>query len=1072
MQELEADTRSYLDDREQAELERISKTYDGQIHQLEDAERTQRTLAIERFEEFLARYPNLPYASHVRFRLADLYWEKASEEILDAQHAYEAEADRLQAEGRGDEIGAAPKMDLTRPMELYVKIIEDNENLPRDQQYEYLDGALYSLGFVYAEDRGTAYDEEKAKEQFHKLLRVRPDSEYVDDAHLALGNFAFQALPPDLTLAVSEYRKIIDKGPSSKLYEDAMYQLAWAYYKNSRYDHPVPGDPPTATALGQFTALLDYSEAKYAQSGRRSDYSPDATKFMAFSFADVAELSGRDPTEVASSYFAAIGPRAYEHEVYVRLGEALTDYGRFQQAIGVYTKLQTDERWKYDPENPEYQMKIARLYVSLNDLPAQGAARIALTEKYNDESQWWAENRHNPDALSAARAYIEGSLEDVAIEYRLNADKDQQPASYALAAEKFQEYLDKFPMSDDYYKMQAYLAETYYLGAKFEEAATQYDSLVRSRKHHPYGDIAVFQLMRSREKLVGLKHGPFDALPPDAVVERTYTTPSQTVVTVYALSPEHTKYIAAADQVLTHHFTKPDDPTAQDIGAVVDENRGAIMYLPAQVLFWHNRYDEARPRLLAIINQNKCAPEASFAAKMVVASYQAEVDNNQVLAYSRRFKAELSSCGDIADANDFGNLEEQTAFKMAIALSEANKNDEAAQAFLDFIKEYPTSDKNNLALYNAATNYDRLGRAEKANQLYEQYVNTYPKDERSASLYYRIAYNYESTLDLDKAIDYYNRLLRNFPADQNAAAAKYNQAFLKIGIGDHLGAAKGFEEYAAQFPNESDAADSEFKAGEEYERVGATQAIAFYDRYRKKYGVSDPDHALECDYKAGQLYAKQGNTRKYNEYLDKTMADYDAIISEGRSDKIGADGRHFAAEAGFRSLQADYDQLIKDKLGTNDQKNAELLKRKEAEVGNFRTTANAFVNHYPDFEYLTAARYMAAKAILYHTELGYAALVCPPNLTDEEFEICSNLIEELRGQFDAEVEKATTELNQLIKDAEDAKRHSVWIDKAHETLNDIDPLAYPAVKQELHGSSDATITPTVRPMRASEAEQK
>jgi TolA-binding protein len=1073
MRELETDTKAYVEERQAASQAALAKAYDTQIADLTEQEKAKRTLAIERFEDFLLRYPDAPYSAHVRFRLADLYWEKAKDDWLTAQNEYAALEERLTTEDRIDELPPSPMMELDKPVGLYERIISDNLGKPKDQQYEFLAGTYYALGFVYREDTSAQFDEERSKQAFRDLIAQFPESPFADDAHVFLGNFMFES--NDFEGSLAEYDVVLAKGPASPRYEDALYQEAWALYKLDRYDQAAPGQAADHTALGTFTKLLDFSEEKFKTTGQRSEYAPEATRFMAFSFADMGEDRQQDPTKIADAYFARVGPRDYEWDVYRSLGQVLTEYGRFGEAIPVYRKLQDDPRWRLRPENPEFQMQIAKIWVSAGDLEQSGKARVELTERYSDDGEWGLENRHNPDAIASARTYIRESLEDVAIEFRKDAEASEAPADYVAAATKFAEYLDKFPMSDDYYQIQFFLADSLYRGLEFDKAAKEYESLIRSRRHHTYGDGSYYQLMRSRQQIAEAKYGPLsDERPADAQVERTYTSAGGKEITVYAINPEWQAFMNAADQVLAHDFKHPDDPTQLDWKQQVDDNRSKIAYLEAKLYYLHNHFDEARPRLLAIIENQKCTDEADYAANYIVDSYTLEGDLQNLRVYTKRFLQDPPGCKLEGPSNAaWEKTLEGATFKQAGQIAEVDRA-AGADAFLDFLKEFPNSEYANLALYNAASSYDVLGKPEKANELYQQYVEKYPKDDRSAKLYYVIAANYEQTFELQQAIDYYGRLLKNFPDDPNAADALYQRAFLKIGLGDHAGAAQGFEDYVAKYSDREDAADVEFKAGEQWEQVGASQAIAFYDRYRKKYGLANPDHALACDSKVAAIYKEQGNTRKYNEYLDKTEADFDAIVADGRADKIGLEGRHAAAEGGFRDIKAKFDQTmaVEKVPSLTDPKALDKLTARETRVKDFRVLAGAFGQKYGDFDYAMAALYMRGAALAELADWGLS-FTCPESFDDEQFAQCQELLDtKVYPQYDEDKRIAVEELNAMISIGKDKKLYSEWIGKGYELLNEIDPLAYPAQKQTIPGGADATLTPTIQPVRSSDRPKK
>ena len=151
-----------------------------------------------------------------------------------------------------------------------------------------------------------------ARSTFQDLISTMPDSDLADRAHLNLGNFLFQ-VDSKFDEAIAEYQKVYDKGDASPYYQEAIYQLAWAKYKLSRYDE----------ALTLFVQLLDLSERDKADTGKESSYAKDAIRFMAFSFADQAQIAGVPAVRVADAYFKKIGPREYERRVYIQLADVL-----------------------------------------------------------------------------------------------------------------------------------------------------------------------------------------------------------------------------------------------------------------------------------------------------------------------------------------------------------------------------------------------------------------------------------------------------------------------------------------------------------------------------------------------------------------------------------------------------------------------------------------------------------------------------------------------------------------------------------------------------------------------------
>ena len=405
----------------------------------------------------------------------------------------------------------------------------------------------------------------------------------------------------------------------------------------------------------------------------------------------------------------------------------------------------------------------------------------------------------------------------------------------------------------------------------------------------------------------------------------------------------------------------------------------------------------------------------------------------------------------------------------------SNKVREAAAAFEAHMAEFPDSQQENyrFALYNAANSYEIVGKAEKANELFERYVELYPSDEVSKKLYTRIAGNYESVFDLEKAIYYYKKLIQNDPAREyvGTADAQYNIAFLQIGLGNARAAAKGFEEYAKLFPDQADAEGVFFRAGEQWERVSKSEAQKFYQRYIAKFGSDNPDNLVKARYRIAQLYKDQNKMSAYRKSMDAVVEQYDALSEQGVS--LRPDTRHMAAERSFELLNESYQAYAVGKMVGIEEKDVALLEARAEELPQFEEQAFALIKKFNDFEYGLGSYYLMASAQLFIAELGYS-MECPRKYNEDECDIWYEINdEEALPLYDEYQDKAVDRFNTLIDQAKKKGRHTKWVDMAYETLNRLDPFAYPAVKDEMRGGSQAQDYPKVSPLSVDvEAESK
>lgn len=1058
MAEIDGDTRRYVDFREDEERTKLVGSYDALIESLEEDERGHRLLAVERFERFLERYPDAPYASHVRFRLADLYFEVATEEWLAEFEAFERvmndpnasleDLERMEEQGE-------PKRDLGPAIALYQKIIADNVGKPADERYERLDGTYVMLGFCYQDANAIQYDPTLARQAFADLIVFTPESELADRAHLFLGNYMFA--DGEFDDAMAEYEAVANQGDDSKYYMEALYQLAWARYKLDDFDG----------ALKLFTELLDKSEEQRLSKGRESSYAPDARRFMAFSFADLSYDSA-DAVGVADRYFAVIGDRPYKRDVMIDLADVLIRYTRPEEAIAVYERLQEDP-WLLEPDNPAHQIEVVNLYAAplIRDLEKTGSERLEFIERYTEGTAWWEANRNDPEALEVARNYVEASLLEVAIEYRVRAQETGQPEDFAIAAQKYQEYLDKFPISDDYYEQQWTMADSLKKSGNLDAARDEYASLVRSQRYHPYGDGAIYSMMDvALRQLSGLPGEP----PADGVVERSYEGNDGKQIDVYTLSADRTAFMEAADAVLDREFGEPEADGLPDFRDIIKEKGASILYITGQIPYYHNRFDEARPRLERVIEEYRTSIEASYAAGLLVDSYLAEGDYEKVRYYTKTFSQNPPGPPTEIDPERFKGTLEGTTFKLALDQADGGDYLGAADAFMAFRQEFPNSEQFSAdALYNAAYYAQQGGKAGRSSELYEQFVREYPNDKRSKDLFFRIAGNYEQVFELDKAVENYRAVIAHPDAtDKEKADAQFNASFLLIGLKRHQEAAEGFENYEARYDTE-DEEDVYWLAGEQWEEVSPSRAITFYENYLRKFPDETPDHVIEAHKRLADLYEAQGNSSKAKRSREGILTAFDRFAREGK--KIGANGHRYAAETDYPRLVAAFEDYSSDELSGNQDKDTPLLtEQKPKELKEFEAVAKEYIGRYSNFEYNSGALLLQARSALYLADLGLS-IKCPKGFSEEECWAFDDLLQEQVFPQYYEIEEVGIQrLTDLVTAARDQKRHSRFIDEALVELNKRRPSEYPAVKEELEGGTDSTIPARIVPVSLDEPE--
>lgn len=1026
MKEFQADARTILDTYEAEERAKISSSYGDAIKRTEDTEAALRRVAIARIEAFLAKYPTSEHTADMLFRLADLYFEETELSFSGQMDEYA----RLEAQLEQNPTMALPPpplKDYTRSMDLYRRIIA------RHSTYENLADTYYMLAWCLSAQNAEQFDPDAARDVYATIVERFPGSAFSNDANMRLGEYYFDLPGPrdnptfHVLTAIRYYEAVLRDGPAGRNYDESIYKLGWSHYKLNQYDK----------ALAYLVQLLDYSDKQFLETGRLSNMRPEAVEYLAISYADLADRQGKTPVEVATAHLNKVGDRKWQHEVIERLAEILLLQAKFEASIDTYRYLQ--QKWPLDPENPVYQYEIAQIYgvrMPLRDLDRSAAAMKELSERYTEGTPWYTANRANPEAIAKARGYIETSLAQVATEILKRAQQSGDPRLFAEAAAKYREFLETFPFADDYDTYEWYQAYALFGSNQFAEAERAYQQILKNSRSI-YRDGARYQLMKAREQLVLAKHGRLDTVPAGATVERVATTAFGKEITRYALSDEHKAFVASADDLSQRTFTDPEwAPT-------LERDRVALAYLPAQIYYNHGQLEEARTRAERVVKLFPQTKEGAYAAGLIVDSYTLEGNLEAVAAKTE----ELCRVGPPGEDNckRFGDIREQAKFNIAAEFIKKGDRAAAAQAFLDFMREFPKSTYFKDAMYNAANSLEIIGKAEESNRLFERYINDYPADERSKNLYFRIADNYSATLQLERAIQYYDQLVRLFPDYQDSPAALFNAAFLRVGIGDNVGAARAFERYATQYSEQPDAEAAFWRAGDQWALVGESEALDFYQRYVRRYPSTDGNHLVEAWYRTAKIYEKRGDARRAAQAWSQLQGAYGANAGNG----LTARTRSLAAEGALGQLVDRYEAYRVVKWTNSEAKNVDILtKQKAEELKAITEGAVQLIQTYQDYDTAAAALYIQGMAFFAFADMAYT-IPPPKGLSEDELAIYQDTLDR---QFRLPAEdRGKQRLLAALEKAKGEKRWSEWNTKALVALNERYPKEFPAERKETRG---------------------
>ncbi len=986
--------------------------YELAIRDLEVLERNEREAAIVRFEEFLSRYPDdHRYTPDAMFRLAELYYEKSNDDYDLALVAHRAEAREAVAQGK--EPPPEPAKSYAPSIALYQQLIT---GFP---QYRFVHGMYYLLAYCLAE-MGQG---EEAQRAYHTLIERYPESPFVPEAWVRLGDWYFDEVRADsLPRAAQAFSRMYDF-PGHPLFARAIYKLGWTYYRMDDFEH----------AVDAFTRLLDHYVAVARKTGTQpgGEVWPEAVQYAAISFAD--ESWGG--VARARAFFEARGGRPYEAEVFARLGDVYFDETKYALAVEAYQQVL--ERDPLSPDAPRVQAKIVLAWSRQRQFDREAAERERLVATYSEGTPWWERNKGDPELVAAVRELIEKSLLRAASFHHAQAQTFKQQGKlegavgeYRVAARAYGNYLERFPHSKQAYELAYAHADCLYNALDFEAAARAYGAV----RDDPSGDrheaeAALSAVISWEGELTRLERS--GALEARKVLLSTDRRPAE-VVKAEPIPLVYGNLVRDSDVLLARY---PDHPKG-----------AAIAYKAGEVFFEYGDFDEARCRFEEVISRWPGAEVARFAANLVIESYLTTKDWAAVEAVAARLQSqEVAKDAKLRTALQKFKLGGR--FERAMQLMEAKAWEDAARLFLALVAEEPQHEFADKALYNAASCYEGARRFESALRLYERISAEYPRSQLADEALFRIGWNAENTYEFDKAVERYLALVRDYPASKHRKDALYNAARSLESLQRYDEAAEAFSTYARTFPDADDAARTLFHAALIRERKKEwRREIEALQEFLRRFSRSQ-EHELVV-----QAHLKTALAHRELKDEPAARAAYQATIAAFSARRLEAEGnpRAAAAAAEARFRLAEYDLERYDRITlpatTNVKKLEKALAAKLAEAKKVAPQYDE-VMKYRRPDWILAAFYRKAYLLERLAQTIYEAPP-PPEYRKKGKEEYLAAYQDGLAQFAQPYEdQAVGVYVQAIEAARKLHVKNEWTRKIAESLARYRPREYPLMKE-------------------------
>lgn len=1045
---------SIVDAEYKKRVSQINLAYDGKISANEAIERQNRTEAIETFEAFLAKYPaHERYTPDALFRLAELHFEKANDDFMVADDAYQ---ELLAAYQRGD-LATPPNdpiRDYTQTIGLFRRLINEWPD------YRLLDGAYYLLAYCELQ----MGNEQEGRALFAELIVKRPDSQFVPEAWVRIGEFHFDH--NELELAKQSYIEAM-KFEDSKFYDKALYKLAWTHYRQDNFDQ----------AIKDFSRLIEYSDELQQRTGQEgSVLRAEAVQYMAISLAEEDwDLDGQKDADFGlvrvKRYIT--GDKPYEREVLQRLGGYLFDNTRYADAIDVYRFILA--RYPDARENPEVHEQIILALLRDDRLELAFEERGKLNQFYGPESEWYKTQQRlgNAEAVRYAEVLVKDNLIQSSTWYHAEAQKQRNEAevrgdeelmqrsreNYAIAAKGYENYLGRYPNDKDFYQWNFYYAESLYYSMQYSPAYEQY-RVVREMDvpKNEYQEIAAFNAIKSIEGLMTekIRSGELPAKVLPRIEDAQEVANAQTTARTDNRDEQKTITAEVLPKIVREYVTEMDRYVVLNLKNEEDKYLDAkFAFQAAKVYYDFNDYPTARRRFEWVINKYPEHEVAYLSGSMILETYRQENDFTKLAEAAEKLGNVIQGEQAAAVRAEVREFKLGALFKSAEQLFAEGKYEQAAEEYLRLLQEDPKNQFASKALNNAAVAYENVQRYESAMKLYERVYKEHPNDPLAVYALFRVAVNQERFFDYENAIQSYELFYdkyRNRPqADLDAtgldfnlqerrADALRNSAVLRENLQSYTEAGKAYERYNSTFPTRSEASETSWRAVEVWKKAGdSAKMIKAINTYIKDHG-SDANSArvLEGLMMIADYHESKRDVAQADRFYKRIIDEY-----QTRAVQPASPGAYFAAKSQFMLAERNFAvwNKVQIKGSLNNQK--KLLNQKIG--GQKKLTAEyESVWAYQSLEWTMASSYRIGSLFQQFAQSLYNVPI-PFREDSEEYEVYRTQLEDVAIPLEDE---AIRRYEATIAKARQEKIVNEWTKRTLEELNRYKPADYPLYKEE------------------------
>ncbi len=793
-----------------------------------------RRSSIEYLQRYIDEEARLATARRESIALLEAYLE---EHPSDPEHSPAAmlRLAQLYAEG-----SVRTGCGYSRAIELLNRLVADFSGFRR------ADHALYLLGLYHVEQRDVAAahqawlhlvcsnryrvvgsvptEETDGRPTSNVYQRCRPvatESPYTAVTWIRLGEHHLEndSLANAADLAITAFENALGN-PGNDSYPKALLGLARALQNANRF----------SDALRRLTALVEHIEENDGSPGTEAgEMWADAIRRMAAIFAtDLWDDSGSEgPRGVERLRSSSILPqdRPWIADVYYLTGHNYMESRLGAAAVAVWERAL--ERWPGHRRAPSSLDRMHAWYRGNGNEAGRARAFARLIEFGPGGSRDPAGDANAsqyPEHVQAVHEIVNNAIYDDAVlrhssaqELRQRGIREESPEildlaarEYALAAEGYRGYLERYPNDPDAYEIRYNLAEALYFGGRYREAAEAYravrDSSLddRFRQQAAFRHVKALEAVRDAEENAGTLQISENAPEPEGEPPRV--TPRPVPQIIRELNTARDEYITLF----------PDNDRAR-----------RFRDRTARVLFFYGHWEAARQRLARIYDDYCAEHQESIEAWRLLINMAGAL--NDLDEAERLAQMDLDrSCNSEPPPPDprtetHGHLVHIRGLRAAVErfnqARDTGRHDlyeEAARMLIDAADSAPEHMEAPFALNNAALAYETVHRYESAHAIWQRIVNEYPDSDFVDSARFRLAYNSLRLIEPEMALTHFGILARSSTSEAIRRDSILNTAMILGWLQHYNEAAPVWRSYAVigVAPDARSRAEAAYRAAE------------------------------------------------------------------------------------------------------------------------------------------------------------------------------------------------------------------------------------------------------------------